>query len=103
MRNVSPADINSAMRGFYRTADIERKSELYKMNAKFWKEVKLLLHILEREWGAWEYDEVEGEVLFDSDNAIIEFNNTMERIDNLATNIEELQLAILRKQAGEEN
>ena len=103
MRNVSPADIDSAMQGFYRTADIERKSESYKMSVEIWKEVKVLLHILEREWGAWEYDEVDGGVLFDSDNAIIEWNNTMDRIDDLALKTEELQLAILRRQAGEEN
>lgn len=103
MRNVSPAEIDSAMQGLYRAGDIDKKIELYKMNVEIWKEVKVLLHILKREWGAWEHDEINGSVLFDSDNAIAEWNNTGDRLDGLALKAEELQFAILRRQAGEED
>ena len=96
---VPSSDIDSTMRDFYRTADIERRSELYKMNAEVMKEAQLVLQVLEKEWGAWEYDKEEVRVLFESERAVIEFNNTMERIGNLVQKVKKLELAILKSQA----
>ena len=61
----------------------------------------MLLLILEKEWGAWKYDEVEGGVLFNSDSAVTEFNNVTERIVDLTQKLEKLQYTILKNQAGE--
>ncbi len=98
---VTPSDIDSTMRGFYRTADIERRSELYKMNEEVMKEAQLVLQVLGKEWGAWEYNMEGGSVLFESESAVIEFNNTMEQIGVLVQKVEELQLTILKIQAGD--
>ncbi len=95
---VPPSDIDSTMRGFYQAADIERRSELYKMNAEVMKDAQLVLQVLEKEWGAWEYDLEGGSVLFESESAVIEFNNTMEQIGVLVQKVKELQLTILKTQ-----
>ena len=54
---------------------------------------------MEKEWGAWEYN-VEGGVLFESESAVIEFNDTMAQIGILVQKAEELQLTILKAKAG---
>ncbi|KHE93470.1 MAG: hypothetical protein K8F52_15180 [Candidatus Scalindua rubra] len=94
------SDIDSTVRGFYLTADIERRSELYKMNAEVMKEARLVLQILEKEWGAWEYNAEEGGVLFESESAVIEFNNTMAQLGVLVRKVKELQLTVLKTRKG---
>jgi hypothetical protein len=42
-----------------------------------------------------------GEVLFESENTVIEFNSAMERIGMLVLKVKALQHAILRAQAGD--
>ncbi len=96
-----PSDTDSTMRGFYRTADIERRSELYKMNAEVMREARLVLQVLEKEWGAWEYNVKEGGVLFESESAVVEFNNTMTQFGDLVQKVEKLQLTILKTQSGD--
>ena len=96
-----PSDTDSTMRGFYITADIERRSELYKMNAEIMREARLVLQVLAKEWGTWEYNVEEGGVLFESESAVIEFNSAMERIGALVLKVKELQLSILKAQAGD--
>jgi hypothetical protein len=96
-----PSDTDSAMRGFYLTADIERKSELYKMNAEVMRVARLVLQVLEKEWGAWEYNAEEGGVLFESESTVIEFNSTMEQIGDLVQKAKELRFTILKTQAGD--
>jgi len=98
---VSPSDIDSTMRGFHRTADIERRSELYRMNAELMKEAQFVLQVVEKEWGAWEYSVEDGSVIFESESAVIEFNNAMEQISDLVQKIEALRLTILKTQAGD--
>ncbi len=96
-----PSDTDSTMRDFYRTANIERRSELYKMNVDIMKDAQLALQVMEKEWGAWEYNVEEGGVLFESESAVIEFNDTMKQISVLVQKVKELQLAILKAQAGD--
>ena len=55
-----PSDTDSTMRGFYRTADIERRSELYKMNVEIMQDAQSALQVMKKEWGAWEYNVEEG-------------------------------------------
>jgi hypothetical protein len=98
---VPPSDTNSPMQGFHQTADIERRSELYKMNAEVMKKAHLVLQVLEKEWGAWEYNVECGGVLFEPEKAIREFNNTMEQIGDLVQRVEDLQLTILKTQSGD--
>ena len=43
---------------------------------------------------------VEGGVLFESESAVIEFNDTMAQIGILVQKAEELQLTILKTKAG---
>lgn len=95
------SDTDSTMRGFYRTADIERRSELYKMNAEVMRETRLVFQVLEKEWGAWEYNAEEGGVLIESGSAVIEFNNNIEKISVLVQKVKELQLTILKTQKGD--
>ena len=95
-----PSDTDSTMQGFCRTADIERRSELYKINSEVMREARLVLQVLEKEWGAWEYNVKEGGVLFESESTVIEFNNTMERIGVLVQKVKELQLAIIKTHKG---
>ncbi len=97
----TPSDTNSIMRGFYRTADIERRSELYRMNAETMREAQSALQVLEKEWGAWEYNVERGGVLFESESSVIEFNNTMKQIGVLVQKVKALQLEILETQAGD--
>jgi hypothetical protein len=94
-----PSDTDSTIRDFYRAADIERRGVLYRMNAEVMEKAHLALRVLEKEWGAWEYNEEEGGVLFESENAVIEFNSTMEQIGDLVQKVKELQLTILKSQA----
>jgi hypothetical protein len=97
----SPSNTNSPIRGFYQTADIERKNELYKMNAEVMKEAQLVLQVLKKEWGTWEYNEGEGGVIFESEIAVSKFNSTMEQIGVLVQKVKELQFTILRATAGD--
>ncbi len=92
---------DSTTRGFYLIAGIERRSELYKMNAEVMREAGLVLQVLAKEWGAWEYNVAEGGVLFESERTVIEFNSAMERIGALVLKVKELQLSILKAQAGD--
>jgi len=95
------SDADSTMQDFYRTADIERRSELYKMNAEVMRDAQSALQILGKEWGAWEYNVEEGGVLFESESTVIKFNDTMEQIGVLVQNAKELQLKILKTQKGD--
>jgi hypothetical protein len=96
-----PSDNDSTIRGFYLTADIERRSELYKMNAEVMKEARLVLQVLEKEWDAWEYNAEEGGLLFESESAVIEFNNTMAQLGVLVQRVKELQLTVLKTRKGD--
>ncbi len=96
-----PSDTNPTMRGFYRTADIERRSDLYKMNEEIMKDAQSALQVMKKEWGAWEYNVEEGGVLFESESTVIEFNDTMKQIGVLVQKVKELQLAIIKAQAGD--
>lgn len=98
---VTPSDTNPTIQNFYRTADIERISELYKMNAETMREVRLVMQVMEKEWGAWEYNVKGGSVLFESESTVIEFNNTMKHIGILVQKVKALQLEILETQAGD--
>ncbi|WP_203415573.1 hypothetical protein, partial [Candidatus Scalindua japonica] len=80
---------------------IERRGELYKMNAEVMGKAHFVLQVLEKEWGAWEYNMKKGGVYFESKRAVIEFNSTMEQIGVLVRKIKELQLTILETQSGE--
>ncbi len=51
MFNQNVASSRLIMRGFYPTADIERRSKLYKMNAEIMRDARLVLQVLEKEWG----------------------------------------------------
>ncbi len=92
------SDTDSTIRSFYLTAEIERRSELYEMNAETMREAQLALRVLEKEWDAWEYNVEEGGVLFESESTVIEFNNTMKQIGVLVQKVKELQLAIIKTQ-----
>ena len=94
-----PSDTDSTMQGFYQTADIGRRGKLYRLSAEIMKDAQSSLHVMEKEWGAWEYN-VEGGVLFESESAVIEFNDTMAQIGILVQKAEELQLTILKAKAG---
>ena len=96
-----PSDTDSTMQGFCRTADIERRSELYKMSVEVMKEARLVLQVLKKEWGAWEYNVEEGGVRFESKSRVVEFNSAMARIGGLVQKIKELQLAILKTYKGD--
>lgn len=96
-----PSETDSTMPGFYRTADIERRSDLYKMNAEVMREARLVLQVLEKEWGAWEYNVEEGGVLFESESTVVGFNSAMGRIGGLVQKVKELQLVILKAQKGD--
>ncbi|MCR4343489.1 MAG: hypothetical protein NUV44_01885 [Candidatus Scalindua sp.] len=96
-----PSDNDSTMRGFYLTADIERRSELYKMNAEVMKEAQLVLQVLEKEWGAWAYNAEGVGVLFESESAVIEFNNTVAQLGVLVQKVKGLQLTILKTHKGD--
>ena len=65
------------------------------------KDAQLVLQVLEKEWGAWEYNVEGGSMLFESESAVIEFNNTMEQIGVLVKKVKELQLTILKTQASD--
>ena len=93
MFNQNVASSRLIMRGFYPTADIERRSKLFKMNAEIMRDARLVLQVLEKEWG--------GEVLFESENTVIEFNSSMERIGMLVLKVKVLRHAILKDQAGD--
>ena len=95
-----PSDTDSTMQGFYRTADIGRRGKLYKLSAEIMKDAQSALHVMEEEWGAWEYNVDGGGVLFESESAVIEFNDTMAQIGILVQKAEELQLTILKTKAG---
>lgn len=92
------SDTDSTMRDFYLAADIERKRELYKMNAEIMRDAQLALQVLKKEWGAWEYNVEEVGVVFESESTVIEFNNTMKQIGVLVQNAKELQFEILKAQ-----
>ena len=51
MFNQNVASSRLIMRGFYPTADIERRSKLFKMNAEIMRDARLVLQVLEKEWG----------------------------------------------------
>ncbi len=89
------------MRSFYLTTDKERISELYRMNADTMRAAQSALQILEKEWGAWEYNIDEGGVLFESESGVMEFNNTMKQIAVLVQKVKALQLTILKVQADD--
>jgi len=95
-----PSDTDSTMQGFYLTADIGRRGKLYKLSAEIMKDVQSALHVMEKEWGVWEYN-AEGGVLFESESAVIEFNDAMAQIGILVQKAEELQFTILKAQAGD--
>ena len=96
-----PSDTDSTMQGFYRTADIGRRGKLYKLNAEIMKDAQSALHVMKKEWGAWEYNVESGGVLFESESAVIEFNDTMVQIGILVQKAEELQLTIQKAQADD--
>jgi hypothetical protein len=97
----SPSETDSTMQGFYRTVDIERRSGLYKMSVEVMREARLVLQVLKKEWGAWEYNVEEGGVLFESKSTVVEFNSAMARIGGLVQKVKELQLVILKAQKGD--
>ncbi len=99
-RRDSSSSAYPAMRGISLIADIKRRRELYKMNTEVIREARLVLEVLSKEWGAWEYNVEEGGVLFASEDTVIEFNSVMERIGVLVLKIKELQLLILKAQAA---
>ncbi|MDP6924844.1 MAG: hypothetical protein R2568_05660 [Candidatus Scalindua sp.] len=96
-----PSDTDLTMQGFYRTADIGRRGKLYKLSAEIMKDAKSALQVVEKEWGAWEYNVEGGGVLFESESAVIEFNDALAQIGILVQKAEELQLMILKAQAGD--
>ena len=96
-----PSGADSTMQGFYQTADIGRRGKLYKLSAEIMKDAQSALHVMEKEWGAWEYNVEGGGVLFESESAVIEFNDTMAQIGILVQKAEELQLAIIKAQAAD--
>ena len=96
-----PSDTDSTIQGFYRTADIERRSGLYKMSVEVMREARLVLQVLKKEWGAWEYNVEEGGVLFESKSRVVEFNSAMARIGGLVQKVKELQPAILKTYKGD--
>jgi len=95
-----PSDTDSTMQGFYQTADIGRRGKLYRLSAEIMKDAQSALHVMKKEWGAWEYNVEGGGVLFESESAVIEFNDTMAQIGILVQKAEELQLTILKAKAG---
>ncbi len=98
---VPASDADSTIRSFYLTVYIEGKSELYKMNAEIIKDAQSALQIMEKEWGAWEYNVEGGGVLFESENTVIEFKSIMERIGVLVSKVKALQHSILKAQTGD--
>ena len=95
-----PSDVHSTMQDFYLTADIGRRGKLYKLSAEIMKDAQSALQVMEKEWGVWEYN-AEGGVLFESESAVIEFNDAMAQIGILIQKAEELQHTILKAQAGD--
>ncbi len=98
---VISSDTDSTMQGFFRAADIERIGKLYKLSAEIMKDVQSALLVMEKEWGEWEYNEEGGSVLFESESAVIEFNDTIVQIGIILQKAEELQLTILKAQKGD--
>ena len=96
-----PSDTDPSIQVFYQTADIGRRGKLYKLSAEIMKDAQLALHVMEKEWGAWEYNVESGGVLFESESAVIEFNDTMAQIGILIQKAEELQQTILKAQEGD--
>ncbi len=96
----STLDTDQATRGFYQIANIERRGKLYTFSEEIMKNVQSALQVMEKEWGEWEYNEEEGGVLFESESAVMEFNDTMKQIGVLVQKIKELQLVILKAYAG---
>jgi hypothetical protein len=96
-----PSDTDFTIQGFYRTADIERRSGLYRMSVEVMREARLVLQVLKKEWGAWEYNVEEGGVLFESKSRVVEFNSAMARIGGLVQKVKELQPAILKTYKGD--
>jgi len=100
VRRETFSGADPAMRGISLIADIERRRELYKMNTEVIREARLVLKVLSKEWGAWEYNVEKGGVLFTSESTVIEFNSAMGRVGVLVLKIKELQLLILKSQAA---
>ncbi len=98
--STSTSDTDPATRDFYQIANIERRDKLYTFSEEIMKNVQSALQVMEKEWGEWEYNEEEGGVLFESESAVMEFNDTMKQIGVLVQKIKELQLAILKAYAG---
>ncbi|MCR4289255.1 MAG: hypothetical protein NUV86_03220, partial [Candidatus Scalindua sp.] len=61
----------------------------------------LVLQVLEKEWGAWAYNAEGVGVLFESESAVIEFNNTVAQLGVLVQKVKGLQLTILKTHKGD--